>query len=39
MGMFINGTKTKTMRIGVDDGDQPATTLKGNTLETVEAFS
>ena len=38
-GMSINGAKTKTMRIGVDDDDQPAITLKGNTLEIVETFS
>ena len=38
-GMTINGAKTKTMRIGGDDDDQPAITLKGNTLETVEPFS
>ena len=40
-GMTINGAKTKTMRIGVNEGDdQPAITLKGgDTLVDVEAFS
>ena len=37
-GMSINGAKTKTMRIEVDDDDQPVITLKGNALETVEAL-
>ena len=38
--MTINGAKTKTMRIGVNEGDdQPAITLKGDTLEDVKAFS
>ncbi len=38
--MTINGAKTKTMRIGVNEGDdQPAITLKRDTLEDVEAFS
>ena len=39
-GMTINGAKMKTMRIGVNEGDdQPAINLKGDTLEDVEAFS
>ena len=38
--MTINGAKTKTMRVGVNEGDdQPAITLKRDTLEDVEAFS
>lgn len=38
-GTIINGAKTKTMRIGVDDDNQPAITLKDNTLQTVEVSS
>lgn len=38
-GTIINGVKTKTMRIGVDDDNQPAITLKDNTLQTVEVSS
>ena len=38
-GTTNNGAKTKTMRIGVDDDNQPAITLMDNTLQTVEVSS
>ena len=39
-GMTINGAKTKTVSVGAETGDdQTAITLKGTTLEAVEAFS
>ena len=38
--MTINGTKTKTVSVGAETGDDQTTiTLKGTTLEAVEAFS
>ena len=39
-GMAINGAKTKTMVVGAEtDSEQPAITLKDETLEAVETFS
>ena len=39
-GMIINGAKTRTMSFRAETGDdQTAITLKGTTLEAVEAFS
>lgn len=39
-GIAINGAKTKTMVVGAEnDSEQPAITLKDETLEAVEAFS
>ena len=38
--MAINGAKTKTMVVGAEtDSEQPAITLKDETLEAVETFS